>query len=173
MDQTKTDKSRQLSEQQLNAVEYILQGMSDRVVAEKCNVTRQTIWEWRNRDPLFIAALNQRRQEVWAGSRERLKNLATKALDVFERSLDNEDPKIQLVAAQTILKRVIPDNITSPTGPTTAEGVIYQWERDKVVAEVDKANAGVFYSILDADVMSEIDTKTEARMKKALKKYGF
>lgn len=172
MEQTKPDKSRQLSEQQSNAIEYIVQGMTDRAVAEKCSVVRQTICEWRNHDPLFIATLNHVRQEMWAESQERLKNLAGKALDVFERSLDSKDPKIQLAAAQTILKRVVPDDITPPTGPTTAWGVIYQWEHARVVAEFAKAHEGTYYSMLDEEVMREIETKTEAKMKKALKRYG-
>lgn len=55
---TKPDKTRQLSQEQMNAIEHLLQGRSDRAAAEAVGVSRQTVWEWRNRDPLFIAELN-------------------------------------------------------------------------------------------------------------------
>ena len=55
---TKPDKTRQLSQEQMNAVEHLIQGKSDRAVSEAAGVSRQTVWEWRNRDPLFIAELN-------------------------------------------------------------------------------------------------------------------
>ena len=96
---TKPDKTRQLSQEQLNAVEHIIQGKSDRAVAEAVGVARQTIWEWRNNDILFIATLNRERFELWKESRERLKDLAGQAVDVLEQQLGSEDPKIALAAA--------------------------------------------------------------------------
>ena len=55
---TKSDKIRQLSQEQMNAIEHLLQGKSDRAVSEAVGVARQTVWEWRNNDVLFIAELN-------------------------------------------------------------------------------------------------------------------
>ena len=55
---TKPDKIRQLSQEQMNAIEHLLQGKSDRAVSEAVGVARQTVWEWRNNDVLFIAELN-------------------------------------------------------------------------------------------------------------------
>jgi transposase len=62
---TKPDKIRQLSQEQMNAIEHLILGKSDRAVAETVGVTRQTICEWRNHDPLFIAELNRQRSELW------------------------------------------------------------------------------------------------------------
>jgi hypothetical protein len=70
---TKPDKIRQLSQEQMNAIEHLLRGQSDRSVAEAAGVSRQTIWEWRNHDPLFIAELNRQRFEMWQEARERLR----------------------------------------------------------------------------------------------------
>lgn len=77
---TKPDKTRQLSQEQMNSIEHLLQGKSDRAVAEAVGVTRQTIWEWRNHDPLFIAELNWQRYEMWKEAHERLKSLANRTL---------------------------------------------------------------------------------------------
>ena len=79
---TKNDKIRQLSQEQMNAIEHILQGKSDRAVAEAVGVARQTIWEWRNHDVFFIAELNRQRSELWREAHQRLKILANRALDV-------------------------------------------------------------------------------------------
>jgi Icc-related predicted phosphoesterase len=78
---TKPDKTRQLSQEQMNSIEHLLQGRSDRSVAEAVSVSRQTVWEWRNHDPLFIAELNRQRYEMWKEAHERLKSLANRALD--------------------------------------------------------------------------------------------
>jgi lipopolysaccharide biosynthesis regulator YciM len=62
---TKPDKIRQLSIEHANAIEHLLQGQSDRVVSEAVGVSRQTVSEWKNHDPLFIAELNRQRSEMW------------------------------------------------------------------------------------------------------------
>jgi len=98
---TKPDKTRQLSLEQLNAIEHLLQGKSDRAVAEAAGVARQTVWEWRNHDPLFIAELNRQRSELWWDARERLKSLANRALDVVELQIDSSDPKVSLARPST------------------------------------------------------------------------
>lgn len=133
MDQTKPDKIRLLSIEQQTAIEHLLQGKSDAATAEAVGVTRQTIWTWRH-DPYFAAELNRCRREIWEESTERLKNMAGLALDTLERSLSCGDPKIELAAAQCIMKRVINDGISLGIGPTTPEGVAYQaakWEASK------------------------------------------
>jgi Homeodomain-like domain len=53
----KPDKIRQLSIEQLNAIDHLLQGKSDRATAEAVGVSRQTVWVWRKRDILYIAEL--------------------------------------------------------------------------------------------------------------------
>src|SRR5512136_2795024 len=92
----KPDKIRQLSIEQQNAIDLLLQGKSDRATAEAVDVSRQTVWDWRNHDPLFIAELNRQRIELWSEARQRLKSLANRALDVVETQLDSDDPKASL-----------------------------------------------------------------------------
>ena len=123
---TKQDKTRQLSQEQQNAIEHLLQGQSDRVTADAVGVARQTIWEWRNHDVLFIAELNRQRSEMWTEARERLKSLANRALDVVELHLDSDDPKASLGAAKYILQgtRLLGDTDLPKEGPTTPEGVL-------------------------------------------------
>ena len=141
---TKPDKIRQLSQEQMNSIEHILQGKSDRAVAEAVGVVRQTIWEWRNHDPLFIAELNRRRSELWWDARERLKSLANRALDVVEVQLDSGDPKAALAAAKYVLQgtRLLGETDLPTGGPMTPEDVIMNRLRIEARMELEAQGKG-------------------------------
>ncbi len=121
---TKPDKIRQLSQEQLNAIEHMLQGQGDRAVAEILGLSLQTILEWRNNDPLFIAELNRLRVELWSEARDRLKSLANRALDVVELQLGSSEPKSALAAAKYIL---VPGSWVIPICPRTAQRLQREW----------------------------------------------
>lgn len=89
---TKSDKNRPLTQRQLNAIELIICGKLDAEVADEVGVTRQTVNQWRNRNPFFVAEMNFRRQNVWESQVERLRNLVSRAVGVLEEELqgDNE-----------------------------------------------------------------------------------
>jgi hypothetical protein len=72
---TNSGKTRQLSEQQSNAIEYMLQSQSDRAVTEAAGRARQTVRAGRNTDPLFVAILDKRRQDACAEAKEMSKTL--------------------------------------------------------------------------------------------------
>jgi hypothetical protein len=143
---TKPDKTRQLSIEQENAIDHLLQGKSDRAVAETVGVSRQTVWEWRNRDPLFIAELNRQRVELWSEARQRLKSLANRALDVVETQIDSDDPKAALAAAKYVLQgtKLLGETELHISGPTTPGAVILQdlrrEARKEFAAELEEIN---------------------------------
>ena len=91
---TKPDKTGQplqmhpgLSAEQERAIDLLMQGLSDHAVGQAVNVRRQTVCDWRNHNPAFIAELNRRRQVLWAHQLERLRGLANSAIDVLEQDL--------------------------------------------------------------------------------------
>ena len=137
---TKPDKTRQLTQEQLNAVEHIIQGKSDRAVAEAVGVARQTIWEWRNNDILFIATLNRERSELWKEARYRLKDLTGQAVDVLEQQLGSDDPKIALAAARHILQgnKLLGGSDVPKAGLTTPEAIIMERLRNEARKELVK-----------------------------------
>lgn len=103
----KSDKTRQLRLAQRNAIELLLAGKTDQEVAEAVGVTRQTISLWRNKDELFRAALDARRQELWGAYVERLRQLVGRALQVLEADLlQDDDRRLRQSAAVHILKCV-------------------------------------------------------------------
>ncbi len=115
-----------LSAPQAAAVELVALGRNDTDAAKAAGVTRQTVNGWRNHDPAFIAAVNARRRELWEEAQDRLRGLATKALDVLAGALE-ADPATALPAAVQVLKALkIYGAVDAPTGPTTAEAVLAQ-----------------------------------------------
>jgi hypothetical protein len=175
---TNSDKFRQLSQQQMNAIGLIMEGKSDRAVAESIGVTRQTVNEWRNQDVIFIAALNKERVELWAEARERLKSLTGQAVDVLGRQLESNDPKIALAAARHILQvnNLLGGMDAPKVGLTDPEAIIMERLRSEarieVTEEYRKKNP---YSSLDIDPFSrqidsiDLDRQVEDLAKRRLK----
>lgn len=92
----KGDKTRQketLSIEQLNAIDLLVMGKTDREVAEAVGVSRQTVTSWRLYNPHFQAELNRRRKEIWGAAVDRFRSLLLKSLDTVERALDEGDAK--------------------------------------------------------------------------------
>ena len=177
---TKPDKTRQLSIEQSNAIEHLLQGKSDRAVAEAVDVSRQTVWEWRNHDPLFIAELNRQRYELWSEARERMKTLANRALDVVELQLGSGDPKAALAAARYVLQgtQLLGDTDLPIKGPTTPEGVIMEElrgeARKELAAKINKRNQMFDFDLLETNRSEdEVEALAKSRLKKALVEAGF
>ncbi len=179
---TKSDKIRQLSQEQMNAIEHLLLGKSDRAAAETVGVSRQTICEWRNHDPLFIAELNRQRSELWSEAHQRLKSMANRALDAVELQLDSGDPKASLAAARFILQgtRLLGDSDLPRSGPTTPEAVIMAKLRSEARQELqsNKPQNMSGYGLLDPFGMEkdrfedEVEDLAKSRLKKAMAEAG-
>jgi hypothetical protein len=171
---TDPDDIRRLSQEQVDAIDYLLKGQSDRAAAEAVGVDRQTIWDWRNNDPLFIAELNRQRVEHWSEAHERLKSLANRALDVVEQQLNSGDPKAALVAAKYVLQgtRLLGDTDLSIRGPTTPRAVIRDKLKKEAWEEVE-AEHTPRERILD---LQEIDEKSsflaDSRLERAMAEAG-
>ena len=178
---TKPDKIRQLSIEQENAIDHLLQGKSDRSTAEAVGVSRQTVWEWRKHDPLFIAELNRQRYELWSEARERMKSLANRALDVVELQLGSGDPKAALAAARYVLQgtQLLGETKLNIGGPTTPEGVFLEDLRKEARRELAPKIAEINRRVsFDVDlyethkVDEEIETLAQSRLKKAMVEAG-
>lgn len=111
-----------LTPQQAAAVDLLAVGTTVTNAAESVGVSRQTVSEWLNRNAAFQAALYSRRLETWAGRQDRLRALLPKAVDVLERSLD-EDGKPARDAAVQILKACGLYSLPPPTRFTTVEDI--------------------------------------------------
>ena len=120
---TEFDNSRQLSEKQLLSIPIILAGESDEEVANKIGVSRQTVNNWRNHDPDFIAQLNLRRQEIWDNNLDRMRQIALSAIDIIASNLDSEDEKVRREAAFFIAKQINFSKFINPKGETNSKKI--------------------------------------------------
>ncbi len=109
----------QLTPQQETAIDLILTGKNDREVAQTIGKSRSTVNTWRNHDPLFIATLNDRRQQVWGGQLNRLNNLVIEAVDVLQDGLHDSDIKVRIASAVHILKATGVYGATVPDSQVT------------------------------------------------------
>jgi hypothetical protein len=172
---TKPDKIRQLSIEQANAIEHLLQGQSDRAVAETVGLSRQTVSEWKNHDPLFIAELNRQRSEMWREARERMKALANRALDVVEVQLGSSDPKASLAAAKYVLQgtQLLGDTDLTKSGPTSPEAVIMAKLRSEARMELEAEGKGRDPFKVDLfGIDDEVEDLANSRLKKAMAEAG-
>ena len=81
-------RERGLTIEQLNAIDLLIVGKTDKEVAELTGVNRVTITKWKNYDIYFQAELNQRRKEVWNGSIDKMRALVPMAMEKLEREIE-------------------------------------------------------------------------------------
>jgi hypothetical protein len=108
---------------QLNAVDLLAAGKNDTETAKALNLSRTCVTKWRLYDPVFQAALNVRRAEVWGAGIDRLRSLIPKALDALAEELDcKENPNRWRVAGEIVKLAGLPGG--APHGPTEPDAIV-------------------------------------------------
>lgn len=95
-------RNKELSLQQMQAIAMLLAGKSLTAIAEELHCTRKTLARWKVSNPHFIAAFNERKNEIFEAANNRLQTLVTKAINVLENSLEEGSYS----AAVNVLKMV-------------------------------------------------------------------
>jgi hypothetical protein len=161
------NRPRGLSIEQRNAIDLLVQGKSDQETADAVGVNRVTVTKWRNYDPWFQAELNQRRQDVWGGSVDRLRGLLPRALERIEQELDG--PNGWRVALH-LLKIVGLDTERGKTygtigiGPSSPEKIIDEEVRRRRGSIVDILGDIGEPTITDADrrqVLADFERRSQ------------
>jgi len=114
-----------LTPEQLNAVDLLILGKTDKEVSETIGVRRETVTRW-HKNAFFIAELNARREELWVESKLRLKAVVHEAVDVLTTGLRSSDQKIAITSAVHILKTVgLYGELNQGFGPDTPERAVW------------------------------------------------
>src|SRR5262249_12268592 len=95
---------RGLTMPQLSAIDLLASGKTDKETAELLNLSRTCVTKWRCYSPVFQAALNRRRAEIWGAAADRLRSLIPQALDVLAAALSSGYVPSQMKAALAILR---------------------------------------------------------------------
>jgi hypothetical protein len=110
----------ELSPSQITALAALLAGSAITVAAEQAAVSRETVHRWL-REPVFAAAYNRQRRDLWEATETRLLRLADRATTVVERALDQDG---DVKAALALLKGLgLLAGSTPARGPDTPESV--------------------------------------------------
>jgi hypothetical protein len=94
-----------LSDPKLRAVELLVAGVRPGVVARRVDVSRETLWRWRQ-EPAFRQHLQRLRVEFHVARLDRMWADADRSLDVIEQHLDEND--LQAAIALLRLLRIDP-----------------------------------------------------------------
>ena len=120
-----------LTPEQLNAIDLLIFGKTDREVSETIGVGRNTISKWY-KNAFFIAELNARREELWKDAKLRLKSLVHEAVDVLSNGLHSSDEKMAITSAVHILKTVgLYGEAKGGFGPTSPEKAVWDQRAEK------------------------------------------
>ena len=114
-----------LTATQEQALLLLASGETVTATAEAVGVSRQTVSEWANRDPDFIAALNSMRQETLDAGADKLRGMVEKALDAVEAGFDSEElsAKDKASLGMALLKQVGLSERAGSTGNTDAASI--------------------------------------------------
>jgi len=131
----KTYEPAELSIEQLNAIELLIQGKTDAEVGEAVGVSRQTVNGWRNKLPEFVAELNTRRRDLWQSAEDDLRGLVAAAVNVLKDDIKSDDLALRQKAAVHILRAVgIYGQSLEPVGKTDARDVQKSIELEEMIS---------------------------------------
>lgn len=114
---------RGLTMPQLSAIDLLAGGKTDKETAELLGLSRTCVTKWRCYSPVFQAALNRRRAEIWGAAADRLRSLIPQALDVLAGALNSGYVPSQMKAALAIL-RLVSFSAAQKIGPDDPETIV-------------------------------------------------
>jgi hypothetical protein len=144
-----------LTEQQRTAVDLLVSGKNIQDTATALGVTRQTVSEWLHHHAGVQAAVNQRRQELWAEVAAGLRALLPRAVEIVQAELEGDTP---LPAAVHVLKACgLYGAAAAPAGSTEPEEIAAQMQvaadvrqhaAEEAALAIQRRNADRFFSAL-------------------------
>jgi hypothetical protein len=137
---------RALTGPQLEAIDLLAAGKTDREAAAGLHLPRTCVTRWRLYDPLFQAELNRQRAELWSAAIDRLRSLVPKALDALAAELEDRESSGRLKAASAVLRLAQLPSGSVGIGPSDPGELVRQ-----VVTERRKGARGVLADLLERD----------------------
>src|SRR5262245_7195188 len=131
---------------QLSAIDLLVGGKNDKETAGLLGLSRTAVTKWRLYDPVFQAALNLRRAEVWGAGIDRLRSLIPKALDALAEEVEDKENPNRLKAAVEVLRIAQLSAGGLAQGPTDPDEIVR-----KIVEQRHRQAHGPLDDFLDSD----------------------
>jgi hypothetical protein len=90
-----------LTAPQETAITSLLAGQSATEAAAAAGVNRSTLWRW-TKDPMFEAALNRRKREIFEQAHSRLAQIAQDALGIIQAAVAGGDAPTALAVLKGV-----------------------------------------------------------------------
>jgi DNA invertase Pin-like site-specific DNA recombinase len=99
---------------QREAIRLLAQGATDQEVADAIGCHRVTVTNWRNHDPVFIAAYNRFLDELDSAFHEKVRALDRHALSTVEENLDDPSIALAYLRVTKATQRTVQRRLTDP-----------------------------------------------------------
>src|SRR5438128_1249622 len=113
-----------LSDQQLTAIQLLIDGHADSWVAKKIEISRMTLWRWKNYHPLFKSELSRRRHEAWSAAGDRFRRHLFAALKHIRQQLDDATALTSFRAARLLLNLAGANRFAPPDEPNDPQAYL-------------------------------------------------
>ena len=98
------DQSYDLTDVQLRAIGFTVQGLPDTQIAEILHINRRTLWDWKTYSDDYRSALTSARAQFHDSVIDRSQNLFHRAAGVLNKILEDPDVKNRLRSAQILVQ---------------------------------------------------------------------
>src|ERR1051325_2048798 len=111
----------------LRAITLLLAGHTDCAVAKYLNLSRMTLYRWKNFHPTFQAEYNRLREETWLLSHQRLRAALFKATRILTQGLNSKKWDRRFRSAHALLSHAGPRQLAPPQSIIDADILLDQW----------------------------------------------
>jgi hypothetical protein len=157
----------------------LVAGKSDYEIGFTLKIHASTLYRWKHNNPLFIAELNRRHQELWTDLAANLRLTVARAITTINTQLLSADDIARHRAARSLINLVNTDRLSPKNAPTRVEDVLDAFLRNQQPKAAPKpdGDAPVFTpaqrqalldQILVEEAQAEADLKAAAAQRSAL-----
>ena len=172
--------TRALTQKHRTALDMLVAGKPDHEICFTLKIDASTFYRWKHNNPLFIAELNRRHQELWSDIAANLRLVVARAIGTIDRQLLSTDDVDSHRAARTLINLVNTSRLSPMNAPTRVEDVLDTFLRNqqpKSAPKPDDDDAHYFSDaqrqalleqIIAEEDQAEADLKAAAEQRSAL-----
>ena len=123
--------TRALSQKHRTALDMLVAGKSDSEICLALKIDASTLYRWKHKNPLFIAELNRRHQELWSDIAANLRLAVARAIATIDRQLLSPDDVESHRAARTLINLANINRLSPMNAPTRVDDVLDTFLRNQ------------------------------------------